>query len=393
MPETTSKESLPLAGIRVADFSRVLAGPYCSMLLADLGADVIKIERPDIGDETRSWGPPFVEDISTYYLSINRNKRSIGLNLKDETDLAKAKKIIQQSDVLLHNYKHGDDTKYGLDFENVKLLNPEIIYANISAFGDNGPEAGKPGYDLLAQAMTGFMSITGSPQGDGYRVGVAIVDILAGLNTAIGILASLYAKESKVKDEEARARQVETSLFEAGLASLVNITSAHLLTKKDAKRYGNEHPSIVPYQQFNAADAPFVIAAANNGQFARLAIALGKDEWLEDNRFLQNYDRVAHRDVLIPMIQEIAAQHKREDILEKLQTHGVPCAPVSTVAEVFQNEQVTARDMLLNCEHPTLGNMSIVANAFKLDKQATLLYRHPPLLAEHQEEIEKELNL
>jgi len=389
MSEKTNKDSLPLAGIRVADFSRVLAGPYCSMLLADLGADVIKIERPDIGDETRSWGPPFIEDISTYYLSINRNKRSIGLNLKDENDLAKAKKIIAQSDVLLHNYKHGDDAKYGLDFDSVKALNPEIIYANISAFGDNGPEAGKPGYDLLAQAMTGFMSITGSPDGDGYRVGVAIIDILAGLNTAIGILASLYTQEDKGK----KARAVETSLFEAGLASLVNITSAHLLTKRDAKRYGNEHPSIVPYQQFNAADAPFVIAAANNGQFARLAIALGKDEWLEDNRFLQNHDRVAHRDVLIPMIQEIASQQQRKDILENLQAHGVPCAPVSTVAEVFQSEQVTARDMLLNCEHPTLGKMPIVANAFKLDKQATPVYRHPPLLAEHQEEIEKEFNL
>jgi len=392
MPETSNKESLPLAGIRVADFSRVLAGPYCSMLLADLGADVIKIERPDIGDETRSWGPPFVEDISTYYLSINRNKRSIGLNLKDETDLAKAKKIIQKSDVLLHNYKHGDDAKYGLDFESVKAINPDIVYASISAFGENGPEAGKPGYDLLAQAMTGLMSITGSPDGDGYRVGVAIIDILAGLNTAIGILASLYAQEDKGR--KARApRLVETSLFEAGLASLVNITSAHLLTKKDAKRYGNEHPSIVPYQQFTASDAPFVIAAANNGQFARLAIALGKDEWLEDSRFLQNHDRVAHRDALIPMIQDIASQHERTALLEKLQAHGVPCAPVSTVAEVFENEQVTARDMLLSCEHPTLGKMPIVANAFKLDKQATPIYRHPPLLAEHQEEIEKELNL
>ncbi len=391
MSETSTKETLPLAGIRVADFSRVLAGPYCSMLLADLGADVIKIERPDIGDETRSWGPPFIEDISTYYLSINRNKRSIGLNLKDELDLAKAKKIIAKSDVLLHNYKHGDDAKYGLDFDSVKALNPDIVYANISAFGDNGPEAGKPGYDLLAQAMTGFMSITGSPDGDGYRVGVAIIDILAGLNTAIGILASLYAQETGEK--KARARLVETSLFEAGLASLVNITSAHLLTKKEAKRYGNEHPSIVPYQQFTSADAPLVIAAANNGQFARLAIALDKEEWLEDSRFLQNHDRVAHRDVLIPMIQDIANTHERTELLEKLQAHGVPCAPVSTISEVFQNDHVTARAMLLSCEHPTLGTMPIVANAFKLDKQATPVYRHPPLLAEHQTEIEQELDL
>ena len=378
--------SLPLEGVRVADFSRVLAGPYCSMLLADLGAEVIKLEHPS-GDETRGWGPPYAGTESAYYLSINRNKRSVVLDLKQKADLEKAYAIVRKSNVLLHNFRQGDDKKLGFDLETVKKINPTLVYAHISGYGSTGPDASKPGYDLLAQALTGFMSITGQPDGAPTKVGVAVVDVLTGLNAALGIVASLYAQ--KVQGE--RVREVETSLLEAGLSGLVNVASNYLITGQTPQRYANAHASIVPYQSFETADKPVAVAAANERQFAAFAKALGRTDWLSDERFNSNGKRVENRATFVPLLQTILLEKPRAQWLDLLETAGVPCAPVNSVAEVLETEQVQARQMVQRCPHPTIPDLSLVASGLKLDGQATPLYRHPPLLGEHTEEVLEEL--
>ncbi|CAN5907367.1 CoA transferase [soil metagenome] len=377
--------SLPLNGVRVADFSRVLAGPYCSMLLADLGADVVKVESPQ-GDETRTWGPPYAGGESAYYLSVNRNKRSVTLDLKKPEDRALAFELLKQSDVLLHNFKSGDDVKLGLERSSVKKLNPTIVYAHISGYGSTGPEANKPGYDLLAQALTGLMSITGPPEGEPHKVGVAVVDVLAGLNAALGIVASLYAQK-----ESPQFREVETSLLEAGLSSLVNVASSYLITGKTPERYGNAHASIVPYQAFQAQDEVFVVAAANDRQFEALAKTLERDEWLANEAFATNAARVSHRAVLVPLLEGVFKTQPRAHWLNLLETAGVPCAPVATLPEVFGSEQVRALDMVQYCEQPSTGDLPLVAGGFKLDGQPTPLYRPPPLLGEHTGEVVEEL--
>ena len=377
--------NLPLEGVRIADFSRVLAGPYCSMLLADLGADVVKVESPN-GDETRTWGPPYAGSESAYFLSVNRNKRSVTLDLKNPADRALAFELIKQSDVLLHNFKPGDDVKLGLEPESIKKVNPTLVYAHISGYGSAGPEASKPGYDLLAQALTGLMSITGPAEGEPTKVGVAVVDVLAGLNAALGILASLYAQK-----ESPQFRTVETSLLEAGLSALVNVASSYLITGKTPARYGNAHASIVPYQAFGARDATFVVAAANDRQFAALAKALGREEWLADEAFATNEARVKHRAVLVPLLETLFKMESRAHWLSVLEAAGVPCAPVATLPEVFESEQVQALAMVQHCEHSSAGDIPLVAAGFKLDGQPTPLYRPPPLLGEHTDEVAGEL--
>ena len=377
--------NLPLHGIRVADFSRVLAGPYCSMLLADLGADVVKVESPN-GDETRTWGPPYAGSESAYFLSVNRNKRSVTLDLKKSEDRALAFELIRQSDVLLHNFKPGDDVKLGLEPESVKKVNPTLVYAHISGYGSAGPEANKPGYDLLAQALMGLMSITGPAAGEPTKVGVAVVDVLAGLNAALGIVASLYAQK-----ESSQFRIVETSLLEAGLSALVNVASSYLVTGKAPERHGNAHASIVPYQAFEARDGMFVVAAANDRQFAALAQVLGREEWLANEAFATNEARVQHRAVLVPLLEAIFKTQARAYWLNVLETAGVPCAPVATLPEVFESEQVQALGMVQRCEHSSAGDIPLVAAGFKLDGLPTPLYRPPPLLGEHGEELIREL--
>ena len=375
---------LPLSGVRVADFSRVLAGPYASMLLADLGAEVIKVEHPS-GDETRGWGPPYAAGESAYYLSINRNKRSLRLDLKNPKDRALAYRLIARSEVLLHNFKHGDDEKLGLDFASVTAHNPSLVYANISSFGSSGPDADKPGYDLLAQAVTGFMSITGPPAGEPSKVGVAVIDVLAGLNMALGVVAALYAQRS----EGPRARRVETSLLDAGLSSLVNVASAYLMTGRAPGRYGNAHASIVPYQQFQAADAPLVVAAPNDRQFRALAAALGRPEWAEDARFESNPARVAHREVLVPLLEAALRERPRADWLTRLSAAGVPCAPVNTLPEVMESEQVAAQALIQQVAHPDIGILRLVGSGFKLDGERPPVRRHPPRLGEHDAELRR----
>lgn len=374
---------LPLDGVRVADFSRVLAGPYCSMLLADLGAEVIKVEPPS-GDETRTWGPPYAAGESAYYLSVNRNKRSLRLDLKNPDDRALAYKLIARSDVLLHNFKHGDDEKLGLEFETVRRHNPTLIYASISGFGRSGPDADKPGYDLLAQALTGFMSITGPADGEPSKVGVAVIDVLAGLNAALGVVAALYAQQG-----EPKARRVETSLLESGLSALVNVAGAYLLTGQTPKRYGNAHASIVPYQQFDASDAPLVIAAANDRQFRALASVLAHPEWADDRRFSSNPERVTHREVLVPLLQGVLKAQSRAYWLAALEAAFVPAAPVNTVPEVLESAQVAALELVREAEHPAIPGLRLLGNGVRLDGAPTPVYRHPPMLGEHDAELRR----
>ncbi|MDZ7703860.1 MAG: CoA transferase [Trueperaceae bacterium] len=389
MPEdiTATQSALPLAGVRVADFSRVVAGPYCTMLLGDLGADVIKVEQPERGDDTRQWGPPYRAGESAYYLSLNRNKRSLTLDLKHADDFELATQLIRRSDVMIHNFRSGGAEALGLGYPDVKTLNPRLVYAQISGYGARGPEAHKPGYDLLAQALTGLMSITGPADGEPSKVGVAMVDVLAGLNAALGILVALYERQ-----QTGTGRLVETSLFEAGLSSLINVASNYLVGGVMPKRYGNAHPNIVPYQQFWAADAPLVIAVGNDGQFARLVRVLGRPEWASDERFAHNADRVKHRDGLVGAIAAILVTRSREEWLEHLTTAAVPCAPVLNVADVLSHDQTAANTMIRRVPHPALGEVPLVANGLKLDGAATPVYRHPPLLGEHDAALRAWLN-
>lgn len=379
-----SSDTLPLRGIRVADFSRVVSGPYCTMLLADMGADVIKVEHPERGDDTRAWGPPYLQADdareSAYFLSINRNKRSLRLDLKSEQGQALAKALIRRSDVLVHNFPPKTSGRLGLSFEKVQTLNDQLIYASISGYGSAGPAADKPGYDLLAQAVSGLMSITGPADGEPHKVGVAIVDVLAGLNAAYAIVNALYERA-----QTGKVRRVETSLLEAGIASLINVAGNALVGGTTPPRYGNAHPNIVPYQTFATQDASIAVAVGNDGQFVRFANVLGRADWLGDPRFATNAARVAHREVLVPAIAEIMRQQPQQVWLEQLDAASIPAAPVATVDEALNSPQVQAMNMVQHIPHPNFGTVPQVAAGFKLDGHTPPIYRHPPRLGEHDE--------
>ncbi|MEM7738487.1 MAG: CoA transferase [Deinococcota bacterium] len=392
---STPSQALPLQGICVADFSRVVAGPYCTMLLADMGADVIKVEHPTRGDDTRAWGPPYASSSdeasenpqeSAYFLSINRNKRSLRLDLKSEQGQALAGALIRRADVLVHNFQADTASSLGLDVDNAKAINPQLIYATISSYGSSGPLADEPGYDLLAQAATGLMSITGPPNGEPHKVGVAMVDVLAGLNAAYGIVAALFERA-----QTGHVRQVETSLFEAGLAGLINVASNALIGGQTPPRLGNAHPNIVPYQTFITADEPIAIAVGNDGQFASFAKLLNKPDWADDARFQTNTARVIHRDELIPQISEIIQTRSQQAWLEALSKANIPAAPVATVDDALNSAQAQARAMVQEIVHPSLGHVPLVSSGLKLDGQPTPIYRHPPRLGEHDDELLAEL--
>ena len=319
----------PLEGLLVADFSRVLAGPYATMLLADLGAEVVKVEGPPDGDETRSWTPPERDGVSTYYLGINRGKRSIVLDLSAEADLDLARELVRRADIMIENLKPGGMAKFGLDFEAVRAHNPGIVYASISGFG-SGAGAGMPGYDLLVQAMSGLMSLTGSPDGPGYRAGISVFDVMAGNHAVIGILAAL-----RHRDSTGEGQHVEVNLLSSALTGLVNHSSAWAAGGVVPYRMGNAHPSVFPYEPFPTADADLIVIAANDRQFQRLCGALGIPEVAEDDRFLHNRDRTAHRDELRPLLEEQLAKRPAQEWFELLLEAGVACGPINTIDDGF----------------------------------------------------------
>jgi crotonobetainyl-CoA:carnitine CoA-transferase CaiB-like acyl-CoA transferase len=319
----------PLDGLLVADFSRVLAGPYATMLLADMGADVVKVEGPPTGDETRSWTPPERAGVSTYYLGVNRGKRSVVLDLREEADVALARELARRADVLIENLRPGGMAKFGLDFEAVRRDNPGIVFASISGFG-SGPGADVPGYDLLVQGMSGLMSLTGSPDGPGYRAGISVFDVMAGNHTVIGILAALRHREAT-----GEGQHVEVNLMSSALTGLVNHSSAWVAGGVVPYRMGNAHPSVFPYEPLPTADGDLIVIAANDRQFQRLCGALGVPELAEDERFLRNGDRTSNRAELQPLLAERLAQRTAAEWFEILSEAGVPCGPINTIDDGF----------------------------------------------------------
>jgi crotonobetainyl-CoA:carnitine CoA-transferase CaiB-like acyl-CoA transferase len=316
----------PLSGLLVADFSRVLAGPYCTMLLADLGADVIKVESP-AGDDTRNWQPPVTDDgISTYFLAINRNKRSVALDLRDATDRALAHVLAQRADVFVENFKPGGLAKFELDYDSVRSVNPDIVYASISGFGSAPGGRDLPGYDVVVQAMSGLMSLTGSPDGPGYRSGISVFDVITGLHTAIAILAAL-----RHRDETGEGQHVEASLMASALSGMVNQTSAYVASGKVPFRMGNAHPSLTPYEPLPTSDGDLVITSGNDSQFRKLCAAIGAPELADDPRFATNPARTANRDELRPLLEQQLVVKSAKEWFEELIAAGVPCGPINTV--------------------------------------------------------------
>jgi crotonobetainyl-CoA:carnitine CoA-transferase CaiB-like acyl-CoA transferase len=315
----------PLAGLLVADFSRILAGPYASMLLADLGAEVVKVESPT-GDDTRSWQPPVRDGVATYYLGVNRNKRSVALDLKDRGDLGLAQELALRADVMMENFRPGGLARFGLDYDTVASTNPGVVYASISGFGTTEQARVLPGYDLIVQAMSGLMSLTGSPDTEPFRCGVSVFDVMAGLHAAIGILAALHARE-----QNGRGQHVEVNLLASALSGMVNQTSAYVAGGVTPQRMGNSHPSLFPYEPLRCADGELIITAGNNGQFRKLVEVLGVPELADDPRFARNEDRTAHRDELRPLLVERLMTRPKMDWFREIIGAGVPCGPINDV--------------------------------------------------------------
>jgi formyl-CoA transferase len=336
---------LPLSGIRVLDFSRVLAGPYCTMLLGDMGADVIKIEEPTRGDETREWGPPWAGDpadrMSAYYLCANRNKRSLTLNLKSDEGRAIARELARKSDVVVENFKPGNLAQYGLGYADLAALNPALVYCSITGFGQAGPYSEQPGYDFVIQAMSGLMSITGEAEGAPYKVGVAISDVIAGLFACMSILAALRHAEAT-----GQGQHLDIALLDTAIASLVNVGSNALIGGAPPGRYGNAHPNIVPYQTFRASDGEFAVAVGNDRQFAQMCRVIGLPELSSDPRYAANPARVQNRAALIAELSAAFAQRTSGEWVAALLKAGVPCGAVNSIPKVLQDEHVQARGLV-----------------------------------------------
>ena len=375
-----------LNGVRVLDLSRHLAGPYCGMMLGDLGAEVIKVERPGIGDETRHWGPPFVGGESAYYLCCNRNKKSITLNLKCKRGAAIAQELARNSDVLIENFRIGGAAQLGLSYTELKGSNPRLIYCSISGFGHTGPDRKLAGYDSLIQGRGGFMSITGDKNGTPMKVGVAIVDVAAALFACNAILAALYTRE-----RNGEGQHLDISLLDAQIALLANVGSGYLCSGEVPQRWGNAHASIVPYQAFQAADDFLILAIGNDGQWRRFCETAGVGAWAQDARFATNPDRVAHRDVLIPMLENLFRQKTVAEWLQLCADADVPAGPVNTLDKVFADPQALARGMLVEMPHPTAGSVKLAGSPLVLSTTPTQMRQPPPTLGQHTDEILKEL--
>lgn len=374
----------PLDGVRVLDLTRVVAGPYCAMFLGDLGAEVVKVEQPGTGDDTRGWGPPFTGGESAYYLCINRNKKSIALDLKSAKEVELVRQLAQAADVVIENFRPGTMERLGLGEEELRELNPRLIYASLTGFGADGPMSGWPGYDLIVQAWGGLMSITGTPDGEPVKVGVAIIDLVAGLMLGKAITAALFARE-----KIGVGQRIDTSLLEAEVASLINVGSNYLIGGKIPARWGNAHPNIVPYQNFKTADGYLVIGVASEVIWKRFCQAIGRMELAEDPRFANNSTRVENRVELISVLAEVFLGRSNEIWLKLLNDAEVPCAPVQTIDRVFQARQVLHRDMLVEIEHPTAGKVPMAGIPVKFSVTPASVRLPPPLLGQHTDEVLK----
>jgi crotonobetainyl-CoA:carnitine CoA-transferase CaiB-like acyl-CoA transferase len=366
-----------LDGLLVADFSRVLAGPLCTQTLGDLGADVVKVERPGEGDDTRTWGPPFAEQGATYFLGLNRNKRSLALDLADPGDAALARRLADRADVLVESFRPGTIDRLGLGYEAVSQTNPRVVYCSISAFGSGEQAARLPGYDLLLQAMSGLMSVTGEPDGRPLKVGAALIDMVCGLYAATGVLAALQARE-----RTGRGQRVEVSLMDSALAGLLNQASAHLLAGVIPGRLGNRHPSIAPYETFRASDGEFAVAVGNDAIFARLCAAIGRAELASDERYATNAARLERREELGAILEGAFAAAPSAEWVQRLSQAGVPAGPINDVAEAFAFAEALGLEPVWEVD-----GVRGVRSPLRLADTPAAARRRPPALGEHDDEL------
>ena len=366
-----------LSDVVVIDLSRVLAGPYCTMMLGDMGATVIKIEQPGKGDDTRHFGPPYVAGESAYYLGLNRNKRSITLDFNNPEHKKRLFELVSTATVLVENFRPGMLERQGLDYETLRALNPGLIYCSISGYGHDGPYAMRPGYDFVAQAESGIMSVTGEVEGEPQRVGSPVADVSAGLYACMSILAALH-----VREKTGKGQHIDISLLEAAVSLLSNVSSNYLISGEEAERYGNGHPNIVPYQAFHTQDGYIVVSCGNDRLYQTLCHLLGREDLATDPRFATNPQRVRNREELVPILQEQFLQRETGDWLTALRAAGIPCGPINTVSQVFSDPHLQARGFIWECEHPTAGTIKLSGSPIRLSETPTRLYKAPPLLGE-----------
>ncbi|NBA98532.1 CaiB/BaiF CoA-transferase family protein [Pseudomonas sp. R5(2019)] len=386
-----------LSHLRVLDLSRVLAGPWSGQILADLGAEVIKVERPGSGDDTRAWGPPFLKDAfgentteAAYYLSANRNKRSVTIDFTQEEGQRLVRELAARSDIVIENFKVGGLAAYGLDYTSLKAINPELIYCSITGFGQTGPYAKRAGYDFMIQGLGGLMSLTGRPEGEEgagpVKVGVALTDILTGLYSTVAILAALAHR-----DQRGGGQHIDMALLDVQVACLANQAMNYLTTGVSPRRLGNAHPNIVPYQDFPTADGDFILTVGNDSQFRKFAEVAGNAQWADDPRFSTNKQRVANRAQLIPLIRQATVFKTTAQWVELLEQAGVPCGPINDLAQMFADPQVKARGLAIELPHPLAGSVPQVASPIRLS-QTPVEYRNaPPMLGEHTEQVLSEV--
>ena len=375
-----------LNDLKILDLSRILAGPFATQILADMGAEVWKIESA-WGDDTRSWGPPFVGGESAYYLSANRGKKSIIINLRDERGQNIIRDLAIKADILVENFKVGNLEKYGLDYHSLSKINPRLIYASVTGFGQTGPRAPEPGYDAALQGMTGIMSVTGNPDGGPTKVGTAWIDILTGLTSTIGILSALHERSISGKGQ-----QVDVSLFDVGIACMANIAQSYLATGISPGRLGNAHPQVAPYQDFTASDGNFITAANNDDQFQRLCETIGIPEIAVDERFTTNSLRVENRSALADLLNKEIFKHPIEHWMTKLRSAGLTVTPINTMEDVFNDPQSKARNAIWKVDHPSLGKIDLLGSALQhLSRTPASPQGHPPMLGEHTFNIMEEV--
>ncbi|WP_114652897.1 CaiB/BaiF CoA transferase family protein [Polynucleobacter necessarius] len=385
-----------LSHIRVLDLSRVLAGPWCAQNLADLGADVIKVERPGVGDDTRHWGPPFVKDAQSndtletaYFICINRNKRSITVDISKPEGQEIIRQLAKESDVVIENYKVGDLAKYGLDYESLKKVKSDLIYCSITGFGQDGPYAHRPGYDFIIQGMGGFMSVTGEaddfPGASPQKAGVAIADIFTGMYASTAILAAVVHR-----DQTGQGQYIDMALLDTQIAVMANVSSAYLCSEKVPRRWGNASAIIVPYQTFPTSDGWMIVAVGNDGQFMHFVTAGGEAHLAENSLYCNNPLRVENRKSLIPLLEVMTSRKTKAEWIGLLEAANVPCGPINNFEEVFDNEQVKARGVQIDIPHPTAGNMKLVGSPMRLSETPVEVRMAPPTLGQHTDEILRE---
>ncbi|MFO7747757.1 MAG: CaiB/BaiF CoA-transferase family protein [Orrella sp.] len=395
----TQSRRAPLDGVRVLDLSRVLAGPFCAQNLADLGADVIKVERPGTGDDTRAWGPPYLRDEqgndtteSAYYLSTNRNKRSIAVDLATPEGAAVVRKLASQCDVLIENFKVGGLKKYGLDYESLKAEIPGLIYCSITGFGQDGPFANRPGYDFMVQGMGGLMSITGErdgmPGAGPQKAGVAVTDVITGLYAALAITGAIHERQ-----RSGLGQFIDLALLDCHIAMLANQNLNYMTSGVAPTRAGNAHQNVVPYQVFEAKDGYLIVAVGNDSQFRSYSQAIGRPELAADPKYLTNSTRITNRDELIPMLEDIMLTRTRDEWISDLEKVGVPCGPIQSIDQVFDHPQVKSRQIWREVPHPVAGVSPTTANPINYSDTPIQYTRHAPGLGEHTEEILREFGL